>query len=83
MRRRMLWPTRSIDGIWGGYTGPGSKTVLPSKAPASLAMRLVPNQRSQDIYDKLVRHLKRHGFGDIQVRKLDMLEPNRRWTTLG
>ena len=76
-RRQMLWPTCSIDGIWGGYSGPGIKTVLPSRASAKLAMRLVPNQSAQDIYEKLVLHLRRHGFGDIQVHKLGALEPNR------
>lgn len=42
-------PTLELNGIWGGYTGEGSKTVLPSKAYAKISMRLVPNQNSDKI----------------------------------
>lgn len=42
-------PTLDVNGIWGGYTGEGAKTVLPSKAYAKISMRLVPNQRSETI----------------------------------
>jgi len=51
-------PTLDVNGIWGGYTGEGAKTVLPSKAHAKLSMRLVPNQEVEDIYDKLEAHLE-------------------------
>jgi acetylornithine deacetylase/succinyl-diaminopimelate desuccinylase-like protein len=50
-------PTLDCNGIWGGYTGEGAKTVLPAKAHAKISMRLVPNQRAADIYDKLEAHL--------------------------
>ncbi len=42
-------PTLDVNGIWGGYTGEGAKTVLPSKAYAKISMRLVPNQSSEEI----------------------------------
>jgi len=42
-------PTLDVNGIWGGYTGEGAKTVLPSKAHAKISMRLVPNQQSDKI----------------------------------
>jgi acetylornithine deacetylase/succinyl-diaminopimelate desuccinylase-like protein len=51
-------PTLDVNGIWGGYTGEGAKTVLPSKAHAKLSMRLVPEQSVPDIYDKLEAHLE-------------------------
>ena len=51
-------PTLDVNGIWGGYTGEGAKTVLPAKAHAKISMRLVPNQRTEDIYDKMEAYLK-------------------------
>lgn len=50
--RTGIRPSLDVCGIWGGYTGEGAKTVLPSKAFAKISMRLVPNQNSKDI-DKL------------------------------
>jgi len=46
LERTSIRPTLDVNGIWGGYTGEGSKTVLPSKASAKISMRLVPNQKS-------------------------------------
>jgi acetylornithine deacetylase/succinyl-diaminopimelate desuccinylase-like protein len=46
-------PTVDCNGIWGGYTGKGAKTVLPSKASAKISMRLVPNQTPEEITDKI------------------------------
>jgi len=51
-------PTLDVNGLWGGYTGEGAKTVLPSRAHAKLSMRLVPDQTVTDIYEKLEAHLK-------------------------
>ncbi|MFN8437932.1 MAG: dipeptidase [Cytophagales bacterium] len=49
LERTAIRPTFDVNGIWGGYTGEGAKTVLPSKAFAKLSMRLVPNQTSEKI----------------------------------
>lgn len=54
--RTGIRPTLEINGIWGGYTGEGAKTVLPSKATAKISARLVPNQSSADITKKLLNY---------------------------
>ncbi len=51
-------PTLDVNGIWGGYTGEGAKTVLPSKAHAKISMRLVPNQNSDEITKLFTNHFK-------------------------
>ena len=55
--RTGIRPTIDLHGIWGGYTGEGAKTVLPSKAHAKISARLVPNQISQKMTDLLINHL--------------------------
>jgi acetylornithine deacetylase/succinyl-diaminopimelate desuccinylase-like protein len=55
--RTGIRPTLELNGIWGGYTGEGAKTVLPSKAFAKISARLVPDQDSQKITDLLINHL--------------------------
>lgn len=63
---RLLYkPKYTINGLLSGYTGSASKTVLPNKAMVKLDFRLVPEQRSKDILDKLERHLRKYGFSDI------------------
>ena len=57
LERTGVRPTLDICGIWGGYTGEGSKTVLPSKAYAKLSARLVPNQEYQEILELVTAHL--------------------------
>jgi acetylornithine deacetylase/succinyl-diaminopimelate desuccinylase-like protein len=54
--RTGIRPTLELNGIWGGYTGEGSKTVLPSKAFAKISARLVPDQSSKDITALLLDH---------------------------
>ncbi|MBK5277859.1 MAG: M20/M25/M40 family metallo-hydrolase, partial [Bacteroidia bacterium] len=49
-------PTLDVNGIWGGYTGEGAKTVLPSKASAKISMRLVPNQDSEEVMKLFTAH---------------------------
>jgi acetylornithine deacetylase/succinyl-diaminopimelate desuccinylase-like protein len=65
--RYVLEPICNICGIYSGYTGPGSKTVLPCVARAKLDFRLVPNQRPEEILSKLRKHLDSHGFSDIAI----------------
>jgi len=65
--RHILESTCTICGMESGYTGPGSKTVLPSVAKAKLDFRLVPDQRPDDILKKLRKHLDAHGFGDVTI----------------
>lgn len=56
--RTGIRPTIELNGIWGGYTGEGSKTVLPSKAFAKISARLVPNQSSEKITNLLIKHIE-------------------------
>lgn len=51
-------PTLDVNGIWGGYIGEGAKTVLPSKAYAKISMRLVPNQKSDEITELFQKHFE-------------------------
>ena len=62
--------TLNIDGIWGGYTGPGMATILPEKAAAKIDSRLVPNQAVDDHLALMRKHLDKHGFSDIEIRKI-------------
>ncbi|MBZ5859502.1 dipeptidase [Flavihumibacter profundi] len=55
--RTGIRPTLELNGIWGGYTGEGAKTVLPSKAFAKISCRLVPDQGSEKITQLLINHL--------------------------
>ena len=57
--RTGIRPTIELNGIWGGYTGEGAKTVLPSKAFAKISARLVPNQSSGKITEMLINHLQK------------------------
>lgn len=66
-RRMILEPTCTINGILSGYTGEGTKTVLPAQASAKLDIRLVPDQDPNVIAESLRQHLKTEGFGDIEV----------------
>ena len=59
LERTGIRPCLDVCGIWGGYTGEGAKTVLPSVAHAKISMRLVPNQRSAEITKLFARHFKK------------------------
>jgi acetylornithine deacetylase/succinyl-diaminopimelate desuccinylase-like protein len=73
--RDLFEPTCTICGLTAGYQGPGSKTVLPRRATAKIDFRLVPNQRPDDILEKLREHLRREAFGDFTVKPLGLEEP--------
>ena len=75
-RRIMFHPTLNIPGFAAGYAGPGMKTIIPSRAVCKLDIRLVVDQRADDVYDKLVRHIRQHA-PNVQVRKVGSMEPSR------
>ncbi|WP_205503445.1 dipeptidase [Rufibacter psychrotolerans] len=58
MERNSIRPTLDVNGIWGGYTGEGAKTVIPSKAFAKISMRLVPHQSSEEISALFQKHFE-------------------------
>ena len=66
--RTGIRPTLEINGIWGGYTGEGAKTVLPSKASAKISARLVPNQSSDAITEKLLNYFKSIAPKSVEVK---------------
>ncbi len=68
-------PTVNIEGLVGGYTGPGGKTVLPHRAVAKLDLRLVPDMTAKTALAKLKAHLARKGFGDIEVNMTGGYDP--------
>jgi acetylornithine deacetylase/succinyl-diaminopimelate desuccinylase-like protein len=74
-QRRAFTPTCNIAGLLSGYTGAGSKTVLPAHAMAKIDFRLVPDQDPQDILARLRAHLASRGYGDVQVTALGTAEP--------
>lgn len=61
-------PTLDVNGIWGGYTGEGAKTVLPSKAYAKISMRLVPNQNSKEITQLFIDHFTAIAPPQVKVK---------------
>jgi acetylornithine deacetylase/succinyl-diaminopimelate desuccinylase-like protein len=68
-------PTINIEGLVGGYTGVGGKTILPHRAIAKLDCRLVPDMTAQDSLIKIKAHLAKHGFGDIEVNMTGGYDP--------
>ena len=68
-------PTVNIEGLVGGYTGPGGKTVLPHRAVAKLDLRLVPNMTAERSLALLKAHLAKKGFGDIEVNMSGGYDP--------
>jgi len=61
-------PTLDVNGIWGGYTGEGAKTVLPSKANAKISMRLVPNQNSVEINQLFTKYFSSLAPKSVRVK---------------
>ncbi len=68
-------PTVNIEGLVGGYTGPGGKTVLPHRAVAKIDMRLVPDMTMADAVAALRAHLAKRGYGDLEVNVTGGYDP--------
>jgi acetylornithine deacetylase/succinyl-diaminopimelate desuccinylase-like protein len=68
-------PTVNIEGLVGGYTGPGGKTILAHRAVAKIDMRLVPDMKKDDAVAALKAHLGKRGFGDIEVNVTGGYDP--------
>ncbi len=66
--RTSIRPTLDVNGIWGGYTGEGAKTVLPSKAHAKISMRLVPDQNSEKIGKLFEKHFRKLAPKSVKVK---------------
>ncbi len=66
--RTGIRPTLEVNGMWGGYTGEGAKTVLPSKAFAKISCRLVPNQSSTVITEKILNYFKSIAPSSVTVK---------------
>jgi acetylornithine deacetylase/succinyl-diaminopimelate desuccinylase-like protein len=73
--RLVSQPTINIEGLVGGYTGPGGKTILPHRAVAKIDMRLVPDMTAKGTLELLKQHLAKHGFGDIEVNMSGGYDP--------
>jgi len=73
--RLVSQPTINIEGLVGGYTGPGGKTILPHRAVAKIDMRLVPDMTAKETLALLKAHLAKHGFGDIEVNMTGGYDP--------
>ena len=70
-------PSSSIAGLYGGYQGPGSKTIIPNEVIAKIDFRLVPDQTPEDIIEKIKKHLIKNGFEDAEVVSFGSLRPSR------
>jgi acetylornithine deacetylase/succinyl-diaminopimelate desuccinylase-like protein len=68
-------PTINIEGLVGGYTGPGGKTVLPGRAVAKIDMRLVPDMTAAESLAALKAHLAKKGFADVEVNMSGGYDP--------
>jgi acetylornithine deacetylase/succinyl-diaminopimelate desuccinylase-like protein len=73
--RLVSQPTVNIQGLVGGYTGPGGKTVLPHRAAAKLDLRLVPGMTREAAVAALREHLRKRGFGDIEINVTGGYDP--------
>jgi acetylornithine deacetylase/succinyl-diaminopimelate desuccinylase-like protein len=69
-----IWarPTLDCNGISGGYSGEGSKTIIPARAMAKISCRLVPDQEPEAIYAKVVEHLKKVAPPGVRVRTVEL-----------
>jgi len=74
--RLAAWPTLTINGIHGGYSGPGSKTVLPHEAVAKCDIRLVEAQTAEEILAKVKAHVQRHA-PEVSVTSYGGMDPSK------
>jgi acetylornithine deacetylase/succinyl-diaminopimelate desuccinylase-like protein len=75
--RLVSQPTVNIEGLVGGYTGPGGKTILPHRAVAKIDMRLVPGMHFDDAVAALKAHLAKRGYRDIEVNATGGYNPTQ------
>ncbi len=75
LREMLLRPTANIAGVQSGYTGPGSKTIVPSEAFVKMDFRLVAGQSPGPVLELIRSHLRKRGFGDVEVVDLHGVEP--------
>jgi acetylornithine deacetylase/succinyl-diaminopimelate desuccinylase-like protein len=75
LERLVSQPTINIEGLVGGYTGPGGKTILPHRALAKIDMRLVPDMTAKETLDLVKKHLAKHGFSDLEVNMSGGYDP--------
>lgn len=68
LERTSIRPTLDTNGIWGGYTGEGAKTVIPSKAFAKISMRLVPYQTPAEITQKFTKYFEKIAPDNVKVK---------------
>jgi acetylornithine deacetylase/succinyl-diaminopimelate desuccinylase-like protein len=74
--RLSLWPTLTINGLHGGYGGPGSKTVLPHQAVAKCDIRLVEAQTPEEIFAKVEAHVKRYA-PEVELIRQGSMAPSK------
>jgi acetylornithine deacetylase/succinyl-diaminopimelate desuccinylase-like protein len=74
--RRSAWPAFTINGLHGGYGGPGSKTVLPAEAFAKCDIRMVEAQTADEVWAKLVAHVRKHAPG-VEVVRQGSMDPSK------
>ena len=74
--RLSSWPTFTINGLHGGYGGPGSKTVLPHEAFAKCDIRLVESQTADEVFAKVEAHIRRHAPG-VQAIRQGSMDPSK------
>jgi acetylornithine deacetylase/succinyl-diaminopimelate desuccinylase-like protein len=73
--RLVSQPTINIEGLVGGYTGPGGKTILPHRAVAKIDVRLVPDMTAKETLELIKKHLATHGFADVEVNMTGGYDP--------